>query len=129
MFIKRPHATPAAGLDSRMPTTVLNAEMSCGGCSGATTRILSKVEGECTGASGGFTIRLPRHVVTAGVGCAHSRSDSAAVALAGVENVDASLDAQTITITHSEDVTAEQLLEKIAKWATNAGKKTSINTD
>ena len=48
---------------------------------------------------------------------------------AGVENVDADLETQTITITHSDAVTAELCLEKIAKWAENAGKKTSIKTD
>eukprot|EP00924_Labyrinthula_sp_SR-Ha-C_P003948 maker-scaffold_3-snap-gene-9.50-mRNA-1 protein AED:0.11 eAED:0.11 QI:101/1/1/1/1/1/2/938/75 len=69
-----------------MVTTVLTTKMTCGGCSGACTRILGKVE--------------------------------------GVEKVDASLDDQTLTVTHSSAVTPEALTKSLEKWA--SAKQTTV---
>lgn len=71
-----------------MGTAVFNVEMSCGGCSGACTRILSKLE--------------------------------------GVKNVDASLDAQKITVDYDSPATPQVMLEKLQVWGSTANKAVSM---
>eukprot|EP00516_Mucochytrium_quahogii_P010983 CAMPEP_0203785590 /NCGR_PEP_ID=MMETSP0100_2-20121128/1118_1 /ASSEMBLY_ACC=CAM_ASM_000210 /TAXON_ID=96639 /ORGANISM=" , Strain NY0313808BC1" /LENGTH=63 /DNA_ID=CAMNT_0050687723 /DNA_START=879 /DNA_END=1067 /DNA_ORIENTATION=- len=57
--------------------TVLNVEMSCGGCSSAVSRILKKVD--------------------------------------GVDQVSANLDDQSVTVTHSDMVSSETVLDALKK--------------
>ncbi|GBG25576.1 Copper transport protein ATOX1 [Hondaea fermentalgiana] len=77
----------SAQFKEKMPETTFNVEMSCGGCSGACTRILKKID--------------------------------------GVEEVDASLEDQKITVQHDSSVTADTMLEALQKWAQSSGKKVS----
>lgn len=67
---------------------VFNVEMTCGGCSGACTRILKKLE--------------------------------------GVKNIDASLDAQKITVEYDAPATPETMLEKLQVWGSSANKAVSM---
>lgn len=65
-----------------------------------------KVEMSCSGCSGACTRILKK--------------------IDGVEDVDASLDDQTITVQHTSSVKPEKLLSALEKWAENAGKSVSL---
>lgn len=49
--------------------------------------------------------------------------------LVGVVDVEASLDAQNVTVTGDDIVTADILMESIKKWADSGGKTISIGSE
>ena len=71
-----------------MTVTTFNVEQSCGGCSNACKRILSKLD--------------------------------------GVSLVEASLDDQTVSVTHEDTVQSDAMLKALMKWAENSGKAVSL---
>ena len=88
-------------------TVVFDVEMACAGCSGATTKILGKIEGG--------EVRKIFFLGAENV----SR-------LAGIDDVDANLETQKITVKYDDPATPEDMLEKLQKWGTAAKKKVAL---
>ena len=94
---------------------VFDVQMACGGCSGAVTRILNKMDGECARAA-----RRPS-VATSNLSRAPASSP-------GVEAIDPNLDTQKVTVTLKEAGTppTEDMLAALKKWGDAAGKTVAL---
>ena len=72
-----------------MPVTTFNVQMSCGGCSSACTRILTKMSGKINVSQVTATFSL--------------------CVFLGVDNVNCSLEDQKVTVTHSDGKLLSQI--------------------
>ena len=88
--------------------------MTCGGCSGAVTRILSKIQG------------MMCHVQKFFGGCTTSINLSMISLYAGVKSVDANVETKNVAVTCEESVITTTLLEALQKWSVSSGKAVAL---
>ena len=93
--------------------------MTCGGCSGAITKILSKIEGT-------------KEVMSIVTVDDHFRSilanycDESHFFIVGVTNVDANVETKSVIVTCQESVADSKLLEVLKKWSASSGKDVEL---
>ena len=91
--------------------------MTCGGCSGAVTKILSKIEGTLEVMRINRTIRRIYLILIVDF-----------MICVGVTNVDANVETKNVAVTCAADVADDVLLNALQKWSSASGKSVSLVT-